>query len=119
MPPCSASNSIRIIKLVRIQTMLGTSRISSVFVSLAAASADSDKQSESLIRRLNGLIEKTTILLPKVSDISKEELGDLVEKELQSTHETIDNAVRQLEVIGVRNTFHPSLSFEGDDGEIA
>jgi hypothetical protein len=34
----------------------------------------------------------------KVSDISKEELGDLVEKELQSTHETIDEAVRQLEV---------------------
>lgn len=33
-----------------------------------------------------------------MADISKEELGDLVEKELQSTHETIDEAVRQLEV---------------------
>lgn len=39
----------------------------------------------------------------KVADISKEELGDLVEKELQSTHETIDEAVRQLEVRA--NTF--------------
>lgn len=66
--------------------------------SLASNAADYDKLSNELIRRLNNLIEKTTVLLPKVSDISKEELGDLVEKELQSTHETIDEAVRQLEV---------------------
>jgi hypothetical protein len=38
------------------------------------------------------------IFILKVSDITKEELGDLVEKELQSTHETIDQAVRALEV---------------------
>lgn len=69
-----------------------------VFFSLASNSVDYDKLSNELIRRLNNLIEKTTVLLPKVSDISKEELGDLVEKELQSTHETIDEAVRQLEV---------------------
>lgn len=41
---------------------------------------------------------KNLVRSTKVSDISKEELGDLVEKELQSTHETIDEAVRQLEV---------------------
>jgi hypothetical protein len=34
----------------------------------------------------------------KATDITKEELGDLVEKQLQLTHETIDEAVRQLEV---------------------
>jgi len=65
---------------------------------LASNSIDFDKQSNELMRRLNTLIDKTTTLLPKGSDISKEELGDLVEKELQSTHETIDQAVRQLEV---------------------
>ncbi|CAM4742274.1 unnamed protein product [Rotaria magnacalcarata] len=64
-----------------------------------SASIDFDKQSNELIRRLNSLIDKTTILLPKVSDISKEELGDLVEKELQLTHETIDEAVRLLEAM--------------------
>ncbi|CAF3807694.1 unnamed protein product [Rotaria sp. Silwood1] len=64
-----------------------------------STSVDFDKQSNDLIRRLNSLIDKTTTLLPKVSDISKEELGDLVEKELQSTHETIDEAVRQLEAM--------------------
>ena len=35
--------------------------------SLATASPDLEKQSEGLIRRLNTLIEKTTILLPKVN----------------------------------------------------
>lgn len=35
--------------------------------SLATTSADMEKQSEGLIRRLNALIEKTTILLPKVN----------------------------------------------------
>ena len=70
---------------------------------LASSSIDFDKQSNELMRRLNSLIEKSTILLPKGSDISKEELGDLVEKELQSTHETIDEAVRQLEVHEMRN----------------
>ncbi|CAF0778826.1 unnamed protein product [Adineta ricciae] len=64
-----------------------------------ATNIDFDKQSSELIRRLNSLIDKTTTLLPKVSDISKEELGDLVEKELQLTHETIDEAVRQLEAM--------------------
>ena len=68
------------------------------FILLASDSIDFDKLSNEFIRRLNTLIDKTTVLLPKVSDISKEELGDLVEKELQSTHETIDEAVRQLEV---------------------
>jgi hypothetical protein len=38
------------------------------------------------------------IFILKVSDISEKDLGDLVEKELQSTHETIDQAVRALEV---------------------
>ncbi|CAF3906000.1 unnamed protein product [Rotaria sordida] len=64
-----------------------------------STSIDYDKQSNDLMRRLNSLIDKTTTLLPKVSDISKEELGDLVEKELQLTHETIDEAVRQLEAM--------------------
>ncbi|CAF1396130.1 unnamed protein product [Adineta steineri] len=64
-----------------------------------STNTDFDKQSNDLIRRLNSLIDKTTTLLPKVSDISKEELGDLVEKELQLTHETIDEAVRQLEAM--------------------
>lgn len=72
--------------------------VKTIFIVLASDSIDADKLSNEFIRRLNSLIEKTTILLPKVSDISKEELGDLVEKELQSTHETIDEAVRQLEV---------------------
>ncbi|CAF1156792.1 unnamed protein product [Adineta steineri] len=65
----------------------------------SSTDTDFDKQSNDLIRRLNSLIDKTTTLLPKVSDISKEELGDLVEKELQLTHETIDEAVRQLEAM--------------------
>ncbi|CAF3879009.1 unnamed protein product [Rotaria sp. Silwood2] len=64
-----------------------------------STSIDYNKQSNDLLRRFNSLIDKTTTLLPKVSDISKEELGDLVEKELQLTHETIDEAVRLLEAM--------------------
>ncbi|CAF0941575.1 unnamed protein product [Didymodactylos carnosus] len=52
-----------------------------------------------LTRKLNRLITNTTNLLPKITDISKEELGDLVEKELQNTHETIDEAVRQIQAL--------------------
>ncbi|CAF0927204.1 unnamed protein product [Didymodactylos carnosus] len=54
---------------------------------------------KNLTRKLNKLITHTTNLLPKVTDISKEELGDLVEKELQNTHETIDEAVRQIQAL--------------------
>ncbi|CAF3294935.1 unnamed protein product [Rotaria sp. Silwood2] len=43
--------------------------------------------------------ERNDFQTATVSDISKEELGDLVEKELQLTHETIDEAVRLLEAM--------------------
>ncbi len=51
---------------------------------------------------LNKLIEKIfqilSNLLPKVHDINKQEIGDLIEIEMQKTSEAIEDAVSKLEV---------------------
>ncbi len=44
------------------------------------------------------VIELVTELLPKIHDISKEELGDLVDQEMHNTSQAIENAVTKLEV---------------------
>jgi huntingtin interacting protein 1 len=53
-------------------------------------------------RKLNDLIKKVmhtlTDLLPKVHDINKEEIGDLIDQEMQKTSEAIESAVAKLEV---------------------
>lgn len=44
------------------------------------------------------IIKMLNELLPKVHDISKEEIGDLIEKEMQNTSQAIEAAVAKLQV---------------------
>ncbi len=44
------------------------------------------------------IMRALTELLPKVHDISKEEIGDLIEQEMHNTSEAIEAAVAKLEV---------------------
>lgn len=60
--------------------------------------------SNKLEQKINSIIEMVTELLPKIHDISKEELGDLVDQEMHNTSQTIESAVAKLEV-----NFHSSL----------
>jgi hypothetical protein len=52
---------------------------------------------------LNGLMEKIVqtlkTLLPKSNDISKEELGDMIEQEMHNTSEAIEAAVSKLQAL--------------------
>ena len=48
---------------------------------------------------MNEIVQTLKELLPKVHDISKEEIGDLIEQEMHNTSEAIEAAVAKLEVI--------------------
>ncbi len=54
--------------------------------------------SDELRLKFGKVLELVTELLPKIHDISKEELGDLVDQEMHNTSQAIENAVAKLEV---------------------
>ena len=57
---------------------------------------------EAEVDELTNLMKRITAklneLLPKVHDINKDEIGDLIDKEMQKTSEAIEAAVAKLEV---------------------
>jgi hypothetical protein len=54
--------------------------------------------SNKLEQKVNSIIQLVNDLLPKINDISKEEIGDLVEQEMHNTTQAIEEAVAKLEV---------------------
>ena len=62
---------------------------------------------EAEVNELTNLIKRITAklneLLPKVHDINKDEIGDLIDKEMQKTSEAIEAAVAKLEVCKITN----------------
>ena len=54
--------------------------------------------SDSLELKVNNIIKMVNELLPKIHDINKKEIGDLVEQEMQNTTQAIEEAVAKLEV---------------------
>lgn len=73
-----------------------------LFEHLRVASSTVDVDANAHVKRLEENVQKCVRLLnellPKVHDISKEEIGDLVEKEMQNTTQAIEAAVAKLEV---------------------
>ena len=47
---------------------------------------------------MNKIVKTLKDLLPKVHDISNQEIGDLIEQEMHNTSEAIEAAVAKLEV---------------------
>ena len=62
--------------------------------------AEARSKVDETVKRIMKLLND---LLPKVHDISKEELGDLVDKEMQNTSQAIEAAVAKLEVFYYRD----------------
>jgi len=60
--------------------------------------SDPDEQVARLDEVVKKVVRLLNDLLPKIHDISKEEIGDLVEKEMQNTTQAIEAAVAKLQV---------------------
>lgn len=72
----------------------------------AAKSSDLGQESRKLNEVMSRIESVLRELLPKVHDINKEEIGDLIELEMQNTSEAIEAAVAKLEslLLKSRNT---------------
>ena len=59
---------------------------------------NNQNETKELKKIIENIVKKLNDLLPKVHDINKEEIGDLVDQEMQNTSEAIEAAVAKLEV---------------------